>query len=79
MPTFSRLHAWTEPREEGQFLAAYVIETSATGDGGGAIGAASSRAPTTCLCSSRREAKTWIEQEAHALGLPVEWMVPLKE
>ncbi len=79
MPTLSRIYAWVDPREEGQFLAAYVTKTSVTDDNGGGIGAASSREPTTCMCSSRREATTWINEEATVLGLPVEWMVRLDE
>jgi hypothetical protein len=79
MPTYSRLFAWIDPRDEGQFLAAYVTKTSVTDDSGRAIGAAGSREPITCLCSSRREATAWIKQEADDLGLPVKWMVRVEE
>jgi hypothetical protein len=36
--------------------------------------AAPSRAPATQVCSSRLEAKQWVEHEAGELGVQVEWV-----
>jgi hypothetical protein len=62
MPTKGKLLAWIEPRSDDLFLAAFV----------GAE--ASSRAPAAQPCPSRTEARAWIEDQAAALGLPVEWV-----
>jgi hypothetical protein len=40
----------------------------------GAAGARVSRPPATQLCSSAEDARQWVEDEARAFGLPVEWV-----
>lgn len=62
MPLRSKLLAWVEPRNDEEFLAAFVG------------GAATQRAPATQLCASPAEARQWVEGEASELGLPVEWL-----
>ena len=61
MPRVGNLIAWIERRDEDLFLAAFV------GSG------AQMRAPATQICASEHEARRWIEKEAVAVGLPVEW------
>jgi hypothetical protein len=63
MPEGDRLLAWLEPREGDEVEAAFV-----------AAAAKAERAPATQSCSSPREAKQWVEDEAAALGAPVEWL-----
>jgi hypothetical protein len=60
MPQRSKLLAWIEPTN-GDFLAAYV-------------GGASVRPPAIRKCMSPDEGREWINGEASALGLPVEWL-----
>jgi hypothetical protein len=57
------LLAWIEPRDGGKVEAAFV-----------AAAAKCQRAPATQSCSSASEAKRWVEDEAAALGAPVEWV-----
>jgi hypothetical protein len=33
-----------------------------------------SRPPATQICSSTEDARQWVEDEARAFGLPVEWV-----
>ena len=59
------LLAWIEPRGDDRFLAAFV----------GAYGpqrVPTTRAPAAQLCSSHADASKWIEDQAAAVGLPVE-------
>lgn len=63
MPQRSKLLAWVEPQSGNEFLAAFVGAPVAT-----------KRRPATQLCASPEEAQQWIEREASALGLPVEWV-----
>ena len=66
MPPDGRLRAWIE-EQDGAVLAAFV----------GVPGAANSRVsrpPATQLCSSAEDARQWVEDEARAFGLPVEWV-----
>jgi hypothetical protein len=65
LPESSRLLAWIEPRDDEAFLAAFVGKP-----------VADRRAPATQLFASPDEARQWIEHEAAALGLPVEWVSP---
>jgi hypothetical protein len=67
MPRWSRLLAWVEPRNDVEFLAAFVG------------GAATTRAPATQLCVSSAEARQWVEDEAAEVGLPVEWLAAAPE
>jgi hypothetical protein len=62
LPTDSKLLAWIAPRRD-EFVAAIV-----------GAAAASVRAPATQLCASHDEAKQWIENEAAAIGAPIEWV-----
>ena len=62
MPTSSKLLAWIVPSRDA-YLAAVV-----------GAGAVSSRAPATQLCSSPDEARQWVEEEAAAIGAPIEWL-----
>ena len=59
----NKLLAWIEPRSDREFTAAFV-----------SIPTASRRAPATYGCASRGEAREWVEVQAAALGLPVEWI-----
>jgi hypothetical protein len=63
MPQNSKLLAWIEPRSDDQFLAAFVGKP-----------VAGLREPATQTCASQEEARLWVEQEAAAVGLPVEWV-----
>jgi hypothetical protein len=67
MPVGSKLLAWIVPRRD-EYVAAIV-----------GAGAVSSRAPATQLCSSRDEARQWIEDEAAAIGVPIEWLARASE
>jgi hypothetical protein len=62
MPT-NKLLAWIEPRNGGRdYTAAFVSVLTAT-----------RRAPATRRCASADEARQWVEREAAAFGVPVEW------
>jgi hypothetical protein len=61
VPT-DKLLAWVEPRDDEAFLAAFVAAD------------ARRREPATQLCSSRDEARNWIETQAAAIDAPVEWV-----
>ncbi|MEJ0015285.1 MAG: hypothetical protein WDN25_01730 [Acetobacteraceae bacterium] len=56
------LLAWIETRGGNAFLAAY----------NGAC--AHNREPATRLCGTTDEARSWLESEAKALGLPITWV-----
>jgi len=58
----NKLLAWIEPRSDRQFTAAFV-----------SIPTASRRAAATYSCASPDEAREWVEVQAAALGIPVEW------
>ena len=62
MPT-SKLLAWIEPRNgDREYTAAFVSFLTV-----------SQRAPATRRCGSVDEARQWVEREAAAFGVPVEW------
>jgi hypothetical protein len=61
MPLTGKLLAWIEPQDD-EYLGAIV--------GGGAP----RRAPATRVCRSAEEARQWVEAQAAALGVPVEWL-----
>jgi hypothetical protein len=63
MPDKDRLLAWIEPGDGDVVQAAFV-----------AAATKSQRAPATKSCSSVGEARRWVEDEAAALGAPVEWL-----
>jgi hypothetical protein len=60
----NKLLAWIEPRhgEGEECMAAFV-----------SVPTASRRAPATYSCASPDEAREWVEVQAAALGVPVEW------
>ena len=58
----NKLLAWIEPRNDREFRAAFV-----------SVPTASRRAPATYSCASPEEAREWVEVQAAALGIPVEW------
>lgn len=57
-----KLLAWIVPHGD-EFVAALV--------GSAAV---RSRAPATQVCPSQLDARQWVEEEAAAVGLPVEWI-----
>jgi hypothetical protein len=61
-----KLRAWIETKG-GTVCAAFV------GVPNGATHQHLSRPPATRSCTSSDEARRWIEAEAAALGLPIEW------
>jgi hypothetical protein len=63
MPQSGKLFAWIEPQSDDVFLAAFV-----------GAPAASTRRPATQVCASPDEARQWVERQATALGIPVEWV-----
>jgi hypothetical protein len=65
-----KLRAWVERKPGGKFLAGFV-GVVVTPDG---RMAAANRAPATQVCRSPEEAREWVEDEASAFGLPVEWV-----
>jgi hypothetical protein len=65
MPPDGKLRAWIEAHDDA-VLAAFV--------GVPAAAARVSRPPATQLCSSAEDARQWVEDEARAFGLPVEWV-----
>jgi hypothetical protein len=62
VPVDCKLLAWIVPTRD-EFLAAIV-----------GADAASYRAPATQLCSTHAEARQWVEDEAAAIGVPIEWL-----
>ena len=62
MPSNNRLIAWIEPESGQEFQAAFVSAAMAA-----------RRRPATRRCASPAEARQWVEREAAALGVPVEW------
>jgi hypothetical protein len=63
VPDEDRLLAWIERRDGDEVEAAFV-----------AAATKARRAPATQSCSSVGEARQWVENEAAALGAPVEWV-----
>jgi hypothetical protein len=55
--------AWIQPLDHGGFLAAFIDVNAPTQD-----------APATKRCPSSDNAKRWIEAQAAAFGLPIEWV-----
>jgi hypothetical protein len=62
MPSGNKLLAWIESRSGQEFTAAFVSAPTA-----------SRRRPATRSYASPDQARQWVEQEAAALGIPVEW------
>jgi hypothetical protein len=59
----SKLLAWIEQGDGDQFVAAYL------GSG------ARQRLPAMRICATSEDARQWVEAEAGALGVAVEWML----
>jgi hypothetical protein len=70
MATSGRLRAWIERQPGGRFLAGFV-GVVVTPDGHVAV---ANRAPATQVHRSPEEAREWVEDEATAFGVPVEWV-----
>jgi hypothetical protein len=70
MQPCGKLLAWIKPLDADEFVAAFVGEGAAPGAHTGFAG----RAPAMQLCSTFDDAKQWIEQQAEAFGLAVEWV-----
>ncbi|MDR3531045.1 MAG: hypothetical protein P4L90_10900, partial [Rhodopila sp.] len=64
------LLAWIEPCGADGFIGAFVGE-GAVPDPRRPSGG---RAPATKLCSSPDEARQWIEDQAAAFDLPIQWI-----
>jgi hypothetical protein len=62
-----KIRAWIEHCSKQGVLAAFV---GVPGEGGVPL----ARLPATRLCASPEEARRWVETEARALGVPVEWV-----
>jgi hypothetical protein len=65
-----KLLAWIKPRNTEEFVAAFVGQDAAPGARQDFAG----RAPAVRVCGSADEARRWIEDEASAFALPVEWV-----
>jgi hypothetical protein len=66
MAADGKLRAWIE--SSGDAVLAAFVGVPAAGQVSGA------RPPATKLCASSDDARKWIEHEAGAFGLPVEWV-----
>jgi hypothetical protein len=65
-----KLRAWIEQQHGGAFVAAFIgVATLPDGRV-----AAANREPARQVCCSLDKARQWVEKEATAFGLPVEWM-----
>jgi hypothetical protein len=62
------LLAWIEPSGAGEYIGAFV------GEGPVSDSRFPGRAPAMHHCSSRDEARQWVEAEAAALDLPIRWL-----
>ena len=59
----NKLLAWIEPHADDVYRAAFVGKA-----------AAEHRDPATRLCGSIDDARQWVEGEAAAIDVPVEWV-----
>ena len=55
--------AWIQPLHDGGFLAAFVDVDAPTQD-----------APARHRCTTPGNAKRWVEKQAAAFGVPIEWV-----
>jgi hypothetical protein len=62
MPSDITLLAWIEPNSHAEFRASFVSK------------AAQRRQPATKRCVSTKDARQWVEDQAAALGVRVEWV-----
>jgi hypothetical protein len=70
MAPSGKLRAWIERRPGGKFIAAF-IGVATLPDGAAAV---ATREPAKQVCCSSEKARQWVENEATAFGLPVEWV-----
>jgi hypothetical protein len=70
MTPCGKLRAWIERYSEDKYLAAFIGVAALPG--GHMVPAG--RPPATQICSSSNSARQWVESEAAAFGLPVEWV-----
>jgi hypothetical protein len=70
MKPSGKLLAWIKPRSADEFIAAFVGEDAAPGARKDFVG----REPAVQLCGSPDEARRWIEDQAAAFALPIEWV-----
>jgi len=70
MKPSGKLLAWIKPRSAHEFVAAFVGDGAAPGAREDFAG----RAPAVQLCASPDEARRWIEDQAAAFSLPIEWV-----
>jgi hypothetical protein len=70
MVASGKLRAWIEHYPEDKYLAAFVGVTALPGGRMAAAG----RPPATHIFSSPSSARQWVEREATAVGLPIEWV-----
>jgi uncharacterized protein (DUF169 family) len=70
MTSSGRLRAWIERQHGGRFRAAFIGVATAP-DGTAAV---ADREPAVRICCSPEKARQWVEEEATAFGLPVEWV-----
>ena len=65
-----KLQAWTERDASDRVIAAFIGAT----DLPSGRSVVADRAPAMQIFSSTETARQWVEREASALGLPVEWI-----
>jgi hypothetical protein len=70
MAPSGKLRAWIEHYPEDKYLAAFIGVAAMPGGHMAAAG----RPPATHIFSSPNSARQWVENEATAFGLPVEWV-----
>jgi hypothetical protein len=70
MTPTGKLLAWIRARSADQFVAAFVGDGAAPSARTGFAG----RQPAVQLCRSADEARLWIEDQAAAFALPIEWL-----
>ncbi len=70
MNSYGSLLAWIKPRSPDEFVASFVGEGALPG----AYKDFPGRAPARKLCASLDEARRWIEDQAAALDLSVQWV-----
>jgi hypothetical protein len=70
MKPSGKLLAWIRPRSAGEFIGAFVGEGATPG----ALKDFAGREPAARVCGSPDEARQWIEDQAAAFALPIEWV-----
>jgi hypothetical protein len=65
-----RLLAWIAKKDTQEFVAAFVGEGAVATSDRKLVG----RAPATQVCSSVDDARQWVQEQAEAFRLPVQWL-----